>query len=148
MAGRQESINLDSLSPQQLSAVKKQLDDEVEHLTSSFSQLAAAQGKFRECLRCVQGKPREAGKKVLVPLTNSLYVSGTLSDPNRVIVDVGTGFYIEKDIKSAAQFYEDKITELTGNIQELEIIVQGKTNNLRVVEEVLRQKVLASPPAA
>ena len=38
----------------------------------------------------------EAGKKVLVPLTNSLYVGGTLSDPDHVIVDVGTGFYVEK----------------------------------------------------
>jgi prefoldin subunit 5 len=31
-----------------------------------------------------------------VPLTNSLYVKGQLSDPDRVLVDVGTGFYVEK----------------------------------------------------
>jgi hypothetical protein len=31
-----------------------------------------------------------------VPLTNSLYVKGKLADPDRVIVDVGTGFYVEK----------------------------------------------------
>lgn len=144
MSGQQ--VNLDSLTPQQLSSVKKQLDEEVEHLSTSFSQLMAAQAKFRECLRCVQGKPREAGKKVLVPLTNSLYVGGNLTDPDRVIVDVGTGFYVEKDTKSAAQFYEDKIKELTGSTQELEAIVQQKTQTLRVVEEVLRQKVLANPP--
>jgi prefoldin subunit 5 len=29
-------------------------------------------------------------------LTNSLYVKGKLADPDRVIVDVGTGFYVEK----------------------------------------------------
>lgn len=39
---------------QQLSQVKKQLDEELEHLTSSFTQLHAAQSKFRDCLRCVQ----------------------------------------------------------------------------------------------
>ena len=32
----------------------------------------------------------------MVPLTNSLYVRGKLADPDRVIVDVGTGFYVEK----------------------------------------------------
>ncbi|CAK7273726.1 subunit of tubulin prefoldin [Sporothrix epigloea] len=137
------AVNLDSLAPQQLSAVKKQLDEEVEHLSSSFSQLMAAQSKFKECLRCVQGQPLEMGKNVLVPLTNSLYVGGTLSDPDHVIVDVGTGFYVEKDTKSAAQFYEGKIKDLTGSIQELEAIIQNKTSTLRVVEEVLRQKVLA-----
>lgn len=34
--------------------MKKQLDEEVEHLTNSFTKLHAAQGKFKECLRCVK----------------------------------------------------------------------------------------------
>ncbi|TPX17412.1 uncharacterized protein E0L32_003055 [Thyridium curvatum] len=149
MAARQDQINLDTLSAQQLTAVKKQLDEEVEHLTSSYSQLHAALGKFRDCLRCVQqqgasaSSGRDAKKNVLVPLTNSLYVGGQLTNPDRVLVDIGTGFYIEKDTKSAATFYEEKIKELGGNVSDLEKIVQGKTQNLRVVEEVLRQKVLA-----
>lgn len=37
-----------------------------------------------------------AERSILVPLTNSLYVRGELSDPKHVIVDVGTGFYVEK----------------------------------------------------
>jgi hypothetical protein len=39
---------------------------------------------------------RQIGKPILVPLTTSLYVPGTLADKENVIVDVGTGFYIEK----------------------------------------------------
>lgn len=31
-----------------------------------------------------------------MPLTNSLYVKGKLSRPDRVLVDIGTGFYVEK----------------------------------------------------
>ena len=31
-----------------------------------------------------------------MPLTTSLYVPGTLADTEKVIVDVGTGFYVEK----------------------------------------------------
>ncbi|KAL2269746.1 hypothetical protein VTJ83DRAFT_1930 [Remersonia thermophila] len=145
-----EAVDLSTLSAQQLSAVKKQLDGEVEHLTSSYAQLSAAQAKFKECLRIVKSGPSsfEKDKSVLVPLTNSLYVKGKLSDPDRVLVDVGTGFYVEKDTASAAEFYESKIKELASNIQGLEGIVQAKTNNLRVVEEVLRQKVLAQQQAA
>ena len=52
-----------------------------------------------------------------------------------MLVDVGTGFYVEKDTTSAAEFYEGKIKELATNIQGLEGIVQAKTANLRVVEE-------------
>ncbi|KAK4035271.1 Prefoldin [Parachaetomium inaequale] len=145
-----EAVDLGTLSAQQLSAVKKQLDGEVEHLSSSYAQLAAAQAKFKECLRVVKSGSSsfDKTKSILVPLTNSLYVKGQLADPDRVLVDVGTGFYVEKDTKSASDFYEAKVKELAGNIQGLEGIVQAKTNNLRVVEEVLRQKVLAQGQGA
>ncbi|MCJ1482041.1 subunit of tubulin prefoldin [Schaereria dolodes] len=227
-----QTVDLNSLSAQQLSSVKKQLDDELEHLTSSFQKLRAAQGKFRECLKCVgnvgaeenskgelgilgevgmelrgreKGKelperrgeergrrervtlvvhrrqvqpnramedfmqggnksrpPRQLiplsstistfldgecggkdgkqkttglGKKILVPLTTSLYVPGTLADTDRVIVDVGTGFYVEKTTKDATEFYKSKIEDLGENLKDLERIVQGKSGNLRVVED-------------
>lgn len=35
--------------------VKKQLDDELEHLNGSFNQLRAAQAKFVDCLKCIEG---------------------------------------------------------------------------------------------
>lgn len=47
------AVDLASLSAQQLSSVKKQLDDELEHLTTSFAKLRAAQAKFQECLRAI-----------------------------------------------------------------------------------------------
>ncbi len=48
------TVDLTTLTAQQLTAVKKQLDGEVEHLSSSYAQLAAALAKFKECLRVVQ----------------------------------------------------------------------------------------------
>jgi len=72
-------------------------------------------------------------------------VPGTLADPDNVIVDVGTGFYVEKTTKDATKFYEAKVEELGANLKGLEAIVQGKSKNLSVVEDVLREKVLSSP---
>lgn len=40
-----------------------------------------------------------------------------------------------QDVKSATEFYEDKVKQLGSNIQDLENIVQNKTNSLRMVEE-------------
>lgn len=39
---------------------------------------------------------RGADKKILIPLTSSLYVPGRLKDAENVIVDVGTGYFVEK----------------------------------------------------
>lgn len=36
------------------------------------------------------------GKKALVPLTSSVYVDAELVGTERVLVDIGTGYYIEQ----------------------------------------------------
>jgi prefoldin alpha subunit len=70
-----------------------------------------------------------------VPLTQSLYVPGQLADTNSVIVDVGTGFYVEKSTADAIKFYNSKVDDLSKNLSDLEKVVQGKNENLRIVEE-------------
>jgi len=92
------------------------------------------------------------GKTILVPLTSSLYVPGQLADTDKVIIDVGTGFYVEKVLRhkhafrfsriltpetcsEAQRFYDLKIEDLTKNLKSLEGIVQEKSGNLRAVEE-------------
>lgn len=110
-------MDLGSLSSQQLLQVKKQLDDELEHLNDSFNRLRGAQAKFGECMVSIQAGVRKQeegeglfmeqlvedttdfasqGQPILVPLTTSLYVPGMLASSEKVIVDVGTGFYVEK----------------------------------------------------
>ncbi|CAK4032343.1 probable prefoldin subunit 5 [Lecanosticta acicola] len=140
-----QQIDLATLSAQQLSQVKKQLDDEVQHLTNSYQNLRTAQQKFRDCnVSIANGVANSVkDKPLLVPLTSSLYVPGTLADEKNVLVDVGTGFYVEKSTGDAEKFYNGKIEELGKNIKDLENIVNSKANNLRLVEEVLRQKMLA-----
>lgn len=130
-------------------------------MTNSYQNLRVAQQKFKDCI--VSVKDGVAGsaqgtcghdcldqdisnkwldKTLLVPLTSSLYVPGKLASTSHVLVDVGTGFYVEKTTDDALTFYNGKVDELAGNIKELENVVNGKANNLRMIEEVLRQKML------
>lgn len=39
---------------------------------------------------------RRTDKKILIPLTSSLYVPGRIKDTQNVLVDVGTGYFVEK----------------------------------------------------
>ena len=128
----------------QLQELKTQLDRELEHLTTSFQSLRTAQSKFRDCLNSISTglTPATVSKPLLVPLTSSLYVPGKLTDHEHVLVDVGTGFFVEKDIASAKDFYERKVKDLGDSLKDLEGVVQGKAQNVRVVEEVIRLKVM------
>ena len=66
-------------------------------MTNSYATLKKAQVKFSSGIEALdQVSAKNADKRILVPLTNSLYVAGTLSDADKVIVDVGTGYYMEK----------------------------------------------------
>lgn len=74
----------------------------------------------------------------LIPLTPSLYVPGKLSDPSRVIVDVGTGYYVEKSADAAKKMYTEKIDFVTKNLDQLQETIQKKQDNVRVVGDVMR----------
>lgn len=102
-ANHSRPVNLASLSVPQLRALQTRLTSELEHLTTSHTKLRAAQAKFRDCVRSIndgvtgnEKKGTDGRNEILVPLTSSLYVKGRLTDREKVLVDVGTGFYVEK----------------------------------------------------
>lgn len=98
------TVDVTTLSVPQLRQLQSRLNSELEQLTNSHAKLRAAQSKFRDCVRTINDgvvgrktpQPQSADNSILVPLTSSLYVKGKLADREKVIVDVGTGFYVEK----------------------------------------------------
>lgn len=78
---------------------------------------------------------RRTGKTILVPLTTSLYVPGMLSDTQNVLVDIGTGYYVEKSAGDAEKFYGGKVETLSRNLADLEKILTQKSQNVRIVED-------------
>jgi prefoldin alpha subunit len=139
-------VDVTTLPVPQLQELKTRLDRELEHLTTSFQSLRTAQSKFRDCLTSIANglSPSTAEKSLLVPLTSSLYVPGRLTDHEHVLVDVGTGYFIEKDIPAAKDFYERKVKDLQDSLKDLEGVVNSKAQNVRVVEEIIRLKVMNS----
>ncbi|KAI0345831.1 Prefoldin-domain-containing protein [Trametopsis cervina] len=140
-AQQQQTINVADLDLAQLADVKRQLEDELNHLTNSFTQLKQAQGKFRACVENVKEvRPENKGKSILIPLTNSLYVPGKLSDAENVIVDVGTGYYVKKTRQQAHQHYTQKLSFLQTNLDALAETITKKQDALTLVEDIARSK--------
>lgn len=132
MSQPQKSIDVADLDLNQLNDVKKQLEEELQHLTSSYSQLKTAHTRFRDCIDSVKTlEPSNQDKPILVPLTESLYVPGKLSDVKNVVVDVGTGYYVEKNVKDATAFYSRKVDFVKTNLDKIQSSIEQKQNNLR-----------------
>lgn len=113
-------IDIDKLSIEQLKSIKEQSDLELNLLQDSLNNIRTATARLEiasTALNDLASRPKGthflllysnplhlfftqkchfyAGKKMLVPLTASLYVPGTLDDAEKVLVDVGTGYFIE-----------------------------------------------------
>ncbi|KAG1824638.1 uncharacterized protein BJ212DRAFT_1295760 [Suillus subaureus] len=58
-----QQINVADLDLQQLSDVRRQLEEELNHLTNSFAQLKQAQAKFKSCIENVgEVKPQNKSR--------------------------------------------------------------------------------------
>ncbi|KAJ3108266.1 subunit of tubulin prefoldin [Phlyctochytrium planicorne] len=76
-----------------------------------------------------------------------LYVPGELADSENVIVDVGTGYFVQKawhfsnSIPDAKAYYKEKVTYLKGNIEKLQETITQREQQYRVLSEVMQSKL-------
>merc|ERR1712004_629195 len=122
-----QSIDISQLPLPQLNSLNQQLEQEIEFLGNSLSQLKTLQAKFNESQECV-GKlsGQESGKQMLVPLTGSMYVQGEIAETDKVLIDVGTGYYMEKTCEGAKGYFQRKVDYLTKQMEKLQPVVQEK----------------------
>lgn len=72
-----------------------------------------------------------------------MYVPGQLKDPKKVLVDVGTGYYVEKDIGSAKEYFNKKVKYVTEQMEKVQAIGNEKNKIREVVMDVMEAKLQA-----
>ena len=98
-------LNLD-----QLSGLKQQHEQELQELQSQLEQLHGAKNRFINAKNTLDDMASAAqGSTMLVPLTSSLYVPGTVSNPGKVLVELGTGYFCEKTVPEAKELIARKV---------------------------------------
>ncbi|KAF4013160.1 hypothetical protein G4228_004409, partial [Cervus hanglu yarkandensis] len=131
-----QSVNITELNLLQLEMLKNQLDQEVEFLSTSIAQLKVVQTKYVEAKDCLNMlKKNNEGKELLVPLTSSIH------DVEHVLIDVGTGYYVEKTAEDAKDFFKRKIDFLTKQMEKIQPALQEKHAMKQDVMEMMSQKI-------
>ncbi|CAG9807149.1 unnamed protein product [Chironomus riparius] len=137
-----QQIDLMKLNIQQLSQLKQQLDSELTIFQDSLATLKMAKGKFaasKESLE--QFKEGFDQKTTLIPLTGSMYVPGRIKDIENVIIDIGTGYYVEKDRDSAKDYFKRKVDFVGEQIEKIEILGYEKSQIRDAICEVISVKL-------
>ncbi|UYV67127.1 PFDN5 [Cordylochernes scorpioides] len=140
-----QKVEITKLDLATLTQLKQRLDQEVDFFRTSIQQLKMAQMKFLESEENVQKlTPEDEGKDILVPLTYQMYVPGKLVDINKLMVDVGTGYYIEKDLPGCQDYFKRKVAFISKNLESLQQVAQEKISQREAVMQVMQVKVQAT----
>lgn len=151
----ERSIDLDSMSLDQLNQLKSSEESRLQAISTHYATLRASASKFQMAKTAVLSiSPSHDGKDILIPLTESLYVPGKIREPSKVMVELGTGFYAEKSVKDAVAFLDRKtklvdvnsdnimeaITATKRNINSIDVAIQGKLIEIRARQEGMRAR--------
>lgn len=138
---QQQTLDLAKLTPAQLESLHAQLSSELNMFTSSMIQLQQTASRFASAGQSVESlKEYKEGQRMMIPLTESLYCPGELSSPDRVLLEIGTGYYVERDVEAGIGYCRGKVMGIKEQVAELSRVLQQRQQILMRVEGMLQEK--------
>eukprot|EP00127_Corallochytrium_limacisporum_P003971 Clim_evm20s156 gene=Clim_evmTU20s156 len=142
MAGK--GVDLMQLAIPQLQQLRQQFDQELQYLQQSEGQLQSIAARLqhaKQSINFIKDKPN--GSESLIPLTSSIYINGKIKDTSKVTVELGTGYYLEKSLSDATEFYTRRLDYLKQQIEMIAKTINQKGEQITVVNQVLQEKAAA-----
>jgi prefoldin alpha subunit len=76
----------------------------------------------------------------MLPLTESLYVSGSLASVDKVLLEIGTGYYVERDLPGSADYCIRKVMLVKDKVEELTKLIQSRQAMKQQVAGYMEQR--------
>ena len=141
----QREINIGQLSIEQLNGLKQQHEEELRGLQQQLETLHGAKNRFINARSTLDEiKTSNEGAPLLIPLNGSLYVPGKVATPDKVIVELGTGYFCEKTIPAAKDLIDRKTQLVTSSIDSVAAIGERKRKNLESIMAIMSYKLQMS----
>jgi prefoldin alpha subunit len=139
---QQTTLAAEQLTIPQLQQQKQILEQEVSHLTDTVAKLKAAQQAYEMSSKALSSyTPENEDKEILVPLSNSVYVPGKAKDVKRVILNVGTGYFIDVATADAREHCVNKGNMLGANVTRFAKMLAQKRSHLDTCMQLLQYKI-------
>ncbi|KAI8101779.1 hypothetical protein M9434_006845 [Picochlorum sp. BPE23] len=140
MSSKQQ-IDISQLSVGELQQLQQQLSNEVNNFVNSLVALQRTAARFAAAGRSVEGlKDAKEGDTLMLPMTESLYVPGTLKSVETVLLEVGTGYYIERDVDAGIDYCRRKVMLVKDRVEQLSQIIQSRRDALQQIAMYIEQK--------
>jgi prefoldin alpha subunit len=117
------------------------LKHDLDTCADSLQKLQQAVSKFHSSGLALEGlAEEEEGTPMMIPVTESLYVPGKVGKTDKVLVDIGTGYFVEKTPKGGEEYCKKKVQDLRTNMEKIIGVVQMKRKQLVLVSDNLHAR--------
>ena len=136
----------------QLATEIRILEGSVGALQSRLDIIRAAVSEVTLAHNTLEGlKKLEDGESTLVPVGAGSYIRMKIADSKKLVMGIGAGAAMEKDVDSSVEELKGRLLELdkarTSVQQQLDQTVTRYQQDRDALEELLKQRNAASPPA-
>eukprot|EP00775_Hariotina_reticulata_P004344 gene4344-4597_t len=139
-----EPIPISSVPVQQLAQIRQSLQESVESLAEQHAMLTRVAIRSSAAVKSVENLAEsKTDQPVLLPLTSSLYVKGKLADTEKVLVNIGTDYFVEMSIEKATDYCRRRTLKIQQQQQGLQKVLQQKRSQLMQVTSVMQDKLQA-----
>jgi len=143
------TIDLDSLSLEELNQLRNQEEQRLQALTNKYGMLRQAAARLNHSKKAVSELKKSSSsssegedREVMVPLTESVYVPGKMKDTNRLMLELGTGYFVERSNREALQFIERKQRIVDANSENIAAAVQASQQNMQALTSAMQGKMI------
>lgn len=135
-----KEIPIENLNLEQLTAVGKQLEQEINSYSSYYTSLKVALAKFSDNKEYIKDLGNCGEKEILVPITSSLYIPGRCSDIKNVMIEVGANYFVGTNIEKADSFCDRKVKIIRESMDKIDGIIKTKNDQLNAINHNIISK--------
>jgi len=113
----------------------KQLQQQIQAIDSKLEEAAVLFNSLEEI------KAAKPGSEVLVPMSNGIFVKGTLTDASTMLVNVGGGVVVDKTVQEVKDLIKTQIDEIQKAREQAVIEFEKVLKSYSDIEEQLKKMV-------
>lgn len=94
----------------ELQQMRQSMQQELQDMKTRHRSMTQALGRYHQSLKSVEMVAgAEDGQKMLVPMTDAMFVLGELSETKTVTVEIGTGFFVKRSTDDAKAYLDRRV---------------------------------------
>jgi prefoldin alpha subunit len=133
------------MSLDQLNAVKQEQEVRLEQRTSQYHQLRAVLvwlATAHAFLKAIPGNGAGEGHEIMISLSELLYAFGKIVEPDKILVELGDGFFLEKSTKDALKVLARKRKAIDANSENVLAVAEACSQSAQAVHQAMQGKMM------